>query len=246
MPHLTQKYTAALLLSSCIVSTSIPVLANDTLRWSGTVYDFGVINEDDGMVAHRFVFENTSAEPVSIISAGARCNCTSTLYDTRAIAAGDTASVIVRFNPTMRPGAFNQRVAVRMTTSSTPYYLFVKGEVNPSLKRLSKEFPYGKSALRFATDAITITQPTGIYTFSIPAVNIGNDILTPYLGTLPTGVKATVTPQQVPTSARVSIVLECDINALRQCGVNERAITIYDSTKEPRIATVLPIILTNN
>lgn len=246
MPHFPKKYTVALLLSSCTVSTSIQALADDTLRWSGTVYDFGVINEDDGMVAHRFVFENTSAESISIISAGARCNCTSTLYDTRAIAAGDTASVIVRFNPTMRPGAFSQRVTVRTTISSTPYYLFVKGEVNPSQKRLSREFPYGESALRFATDAITITQPTGICTFSIPAVNIGNGVLTPCLGTLPTGVKATVTPQQVPKSARMSIVIECDINALRQCKVNERAITIYDSDKEPRIAAVLPIVLTNN
>lgn len=245
MFHLQPAYMTALLIASCMTSAAGEAQAADALCWRGTVYDFGVIKEDDGAVAHRFVFENASSETVSIVSAGARCNCTGTWYDTRTIAAGDTASVTVRFDPTLRPGEFNQRVVVRTTASSTPYYLFVKGEVTPSLRRLAREFPYGKRSLRFATDTIAIAQTTGIYTFSLPAVNIGKDDLTPDFGALPAGVTASTTLQRVPCGARVSFVFECDINALRAVDAARRTITIYDGARKSRVAAVIPIILTN-
>lgn len=246
MNHLGLIYITLLLLASCVMSTPIKARASGPLLWNGTAYDFGIIKEDNGTVAHRFDFKNVSNEPISIISASGRCNCTTAYYDSQTINAGDTASIVVRYDPTLRPGKFNQRVVVRTTASSTPYYLFVKGEVSHSLRRLAREFPYGKRFLHFATDTIVIAQSTGIYTFSLPAVNIGKEDLTPSFGALPAGVKGSATLQKIPSGTRVSFVFECDINALRADDAARRSIIIYDDNKKSHLAAVLPIILTTN
>lgn len=244
MVHIESIYMTVLLLASCVMSTPIRAQSSGPLLWHCTAYDFGIIKEDDGTVTHRFDFKNVSNEPISIISASGRCNCTTAYYNSQTINPGDTASIVVRFDPTLRPGKFNQRVVVRTTASSTPYYLFVKGEVSQSLRRLTREFPYGKGFLHFATDTIVIAQSTGIYTFSLPAVNIGREDLTPSFGALPVGVNASATLQKIPSGVRVSFVFECDINALRAEDAAKRTIIIFDDDKKSHIAAVLPIILT--
>lgn len=95
----------------------------------GTVYDFGKIKEADGAATHRFVFRNTGGEPFVVLGAVGRCGCTTATYSEAEVAPGDTASVVVRFDPAKRSGAFKQRVTVLLSGPSGHNSLFVKGEV---------------------------------------------------------------------------------------------------------------------
>ncbi len=117
-----------------LLAVALPASADGDVQWhGGTVYDFGRISESGGAVAHRFVFENTGADTLGIISAKSRCGCTTATHTTRAIAPGDTASVTVRFNPSGRDGDFKQRVIVRFSGETRYNYVFVKGHVEESV-----------------------------------------------------------------------------------------------------------------
>ena len=110
------------------------------ISWmGGTVYDFGKIKEADGAATHRFVFRNTGDEPFVVLGAVGRCRCTTATYSEAEVAPGDTASVVVRFDPAKRSGAFKQRVTVLLSGPSGHNSLFVKGEVEAA-KNDSKQY----------------------------------------------------------------------------------------------------------
>lgn len=110
------------------------------ISWmGGTVYDFGKIKEADGAATHRFVFRNTGGEPFVVLGAVGRCGCTTATYSEAEVAPGDTASVVVRFDPAKRSGAFKQRVTVLLSGPSGHNSLFVKGEVEAA-KNDSKQY----------------------------------------------------------------------------------------------------------
>lgn len=98
----------------------------------GTVYDFGKIKEVDGAATHRFVFRNTGDEPLVVLGAVGRCGCTTATYSEAEVAPGDTASVVVKFNPTGRSGTFKQRVTVLLSSPSRHNNLFIKGVIEPN------------------------------------------------------------------------------------------------------------------
>lgn len=103
------------------------------ISWmGGTVYDFGKIKESDGAATHRFVFRNTGGEPFVVLGAVGRCGCTNASYSKKEIAPGDTASVVVKFNPTGRSGTFKQRVTVLLSSPSRHNTLFIKGVIEPN------------------------------------------------------------------------------------------------------------------
>lgn len=103
------------------------------ISWmGGTVYDFGKIKEADGAATHRFVFRNTGDEPFVVLGAVGRCGCTNASYSKKEIAPGDTASVVVKFNPTGRSGTFKQRVTVLLSSPSRHNTLFIKGVIEPN------------------------------------------------------------------------------------------------------------------
>lgn len=103
------------------------------ISWmGGTVYDFGKIKEADGAATHRFVFRNTGGEPFVVLGAVGRCGCTNASYSKKEIAPGDTASVVVKFNPTGRSGTFKQRVTVLLSSPSRHNTLFIKGVIEPN------------------------------------------------------------------------------------------------------------------
>ncbi len=129
------RISLASILALPLLAVALPASADGDVQWhGGTVYDFGRISESGGAVTHRFVFENTGADTLGIISAKSRCGCTTATHTIRAIAPSDTGSVTVGFNPSGRDGDFKQRVIVRFTGEARYNYLFVKGHVEESVQ----------------------------------------------------------------------------------------------------------------
>lgn len=130
----------ALLLATTLILGCPNSYAQSEITWpGGTVYDFGKIKEADGAATHRFVFRNTGGEPFVVLGAVGRCGCTTATYSEAEVAPGDTASVVVRFDPAKRSGAFKQRVTVLLSGPSGHNSLFVKGEVEAA-KNDSKQY----------------------------------------------------------------------------------------------------------
>jgi len=123
----------ALLLATTLILGRPNSYAQSEITWpGGTVFDFGMIKEADGDVCHRFTFRNTGKEPFVVLGATGKCGCTNASYSKEEIAPGDTASVVVKFNPKGRSGTFKQRVTVLLSSPSRHNTLFIKGVIEPN------------------------------------------------------------------------------------------------------------------
>ena len=126
------EFKSVILLAAALSIGSLCCYGQSEITWSGgTVYDFGKIREASGAVSHRFVFRNVGKKPFVVLGGVGRCGCTTATYTQGEIAPGDTASVVVRFDPAKRTGAFKQRVTVLLSGPSRHNTLFVKGEIEP-------------------------------------------------------------------------------------------------------------------
>ena len=124
---------ALLLATAFIIGCPIGYGQSEITWIGGTVFDFGMIKDYDGDVSHRFTLQNISKEPLVILGAVGKCGCTTATYPKGEIAPGDTASVVVKFNPTGRSGTFKQRVTVLLSSPSRHNTLFIKGEIEPRI-----------------------------------------------------------------------------------------------------------------
>ncbi len=169
----TQPLLRALLLAATsLMLAGTTGMAQGEMEWlGGTVYDFGTIQEDGGTASHTFILRNKGQEPFCITAATGRCRCTTATFSTRELQPGDTAHVTVRYNPWNQPGTFSQRVAVRTTAEDRTNYLFVKGTVAESRKRIARDYPHRAGGLRVALDTLWIPQRKGTFTLSVPCIN---------------------------------------------------------------------------
>lgn len=64
-------------------------------------YDFGVIKQSGGKVAHNFQFVYNGTEPVTITGVPTSCACTSAKVSPTKLVAGDSGILTVTFNPNL-------------------------------------------------------------------------------------------------------------------------------------------------
>lgn len=101
----------------------------DDVTWLSNVYDFGAFDEDTKEKVAVFEMVNTTDEPVAIISATATCGCTVPKYSEEEVAPGDTARIVVSYDPLGRPGRFKKQVYVRTSASPERHKLTLQGTV---------------------------------------------------------------------------------------------------------------------
>lgn len=128
--------------------------AEDALRASEAFFNFGTISMAAGPVAHRFIVQNTSSEPVTVRKLYTSCMCTTasiSVSDRRAgpfgmpghgfspeanlaIAPGEAAEVEIVFDPAAHgPSGVGQinRVVYLETGSGAPFTLRIAATVKP-------------------------------------------------------------------------------------------------------------------
>jgi hypothetical protein len=112
-----------------------------TVEVDRSIHDFGDIAEARGRVQHRFLLSNHTEHPVVILSAYTGCGCTVAAYPKRPIAVGERVAIVVTFDPTNRPGYFEKKVTVRLSSQEEPLTLVIRGRVLPRKKSLDEQFP---------------------------------------------------------------------------------------------------------
>lgn len=94
-------------------------------------YDFGIVQEKNGLVSHEFEFTNVGDGNLIIIEATATCGCTRPEYPKNPIAPGKKGKIKVTYNPIGRQGAIDRVVTVKTNGSPKKVRLKLKGNVVP-------------------------------------------------------------------------------------------------------------------
>lgn len=142
----------------CAVAASLYAAAASNIEWLSTSHNFGAFDEDNGPVTCEFKFVNTGDEPVTILSARASCGCTQPAYQHEAVAPGDTATIIVAYNPEGRPGRFNKSVTVETSAEPRRTRLTIRGVVIGGKASVAGRYPVDKGVLQFRNPAVIFGQ----------------------------------------------------------------------------------------
>ncbi len=118
--------------------------------------NFGVIQERNGAVSHRFVLRNESDVPVRICQTYPSCGCTTISCDTSHVPPRDSVPVDVSFNPAGRGGEFYETASIVVASASdtSVVTLSVEGEVQTSEETLLRQYPVRRGSLWLTTDTL--------------------------------------------------------------------------------------------
>lgn len=167
MRRLTVILTAAL----------VAAAASAQLQWKETAWDFGIIKEADGKVAHRFAYRNGGADTVVVKRTSSSCGCTTARLADTVILPGDSGSLLVEFNPSYRPGPFKKHVAVHTDKGTTQ--LQIAGKVRPEGETVGRIFPEKAGDLRLTSRTAVVGDVRQGHRrqTSVIAYNAGRDTL---------------------------------------------------------------------
>lgn len=94
-----------------------------------TVYDFGEIKEEGGIVSCVFKINNAGEAPLVITRVITPCGCTTTEWTKEPIAPGESGEIKVSYNPAGRPGPFTKILSIYSNGKNGSYALTIRGKV---------------------------------------------------------------------------------------------------------------------
>ena len=115
---------------------------NSAMVFETYEWDFGQINEADGVVQHTFRFMNVSNNPIQIDNVATSCGCTTVLYSTQPIAGGDYGELTVAFDPARTEGKVLREVEVFTKDRRNYASLMITADVNPIPMGLEQIYPH--------------------------------------------------------------------------------------------------------
>lgn len=231
-----RRLSLTLLLLSAIVALH----AETSIRWIGTVHDFGAFDENDGKVNCRFHFVNTGDEPVAIITVRTTCGCTTSSYTRGSVAPGDTAAIDVVFNPVGRAGKFEKEIFVDTNTDPRRSQLTIKGVVIGSSNTVRSRFPIDAGALKLRSDMIAFGElpSTRIKTEYLDTYNTSADTLNPQWENLPPYISVGNKPDGIAPGEFNTFAISFDPYKCKEYGVITDEITLRTGNDTKVIKTV--------
>lgn len=99
------------------------------IHFDSESFDFGVIAGDTTR-SHSFVMTNDGTAPLVITRVFSDCGCTTATHPDEPVMPGDTARIVVTFNPAGRSaGYFTKLVRIRSNAAPRPHRLYIKGRI---------------------------------------------------------------------------------------------------------------------
>ena len=115
---------------------------NSAMLFDSYEWDFGQIEEADGIVTHVFRFLNVSNNPIQIDNIATSCGCTTALYTTQPVNGGDYGEITVTFDPTRTEGKVLREVEVFTKDRRNYASLMITADVNPIPMGLNELYPH--------------------------------------------------------------------------------------------------------
>lgn len=188
-----------------LLSTAVGTMQG---RWLSEKHNFGAFDEDMGPVTCEFVYINDTAEPVAITQARSSCGCTQPRYSRDPIAPGDSASILVTYDPQGRPGKFSKNVGVDLSTGERKK-LLIYGTVVGSPQSLQGRYPYECcGSLRLSKDVVMMGEikKGQLKTVFQEGYNHSTDTIYPRVNSLPDYVSVSVSPEKVAPGEQFSFI----------------------------------------
>ena len=120
-----------------LLTASYNVYAQDSsnskepeITFEKTTHNFGIFDIENGLQKCEFVFKNTGAKDLVILSATASCGCTEPEYPKVLIAPGAQDTIRVTYDgTTRRPGVFRKVITLKTNAKVNTAYLYITGEM---------------------------------------------------------------------------------------------------------------------
>lgn len=192
------------------VALCLSAAAADNIEWLETRHNFGAFDESMGPVHTTFRFVNHGAEGVSITAARASCGCTSPQYPRGVIAPGDTADIVVTYDPAGRPGRFSKYVAIDLSNDAPRTKLFIEGTVVGSAQSVATRFPAECGDVIQLTRGAVMSGEVAkgkMRTTFAEAYNRSTDSITPVVTGYPKYYEVTVSPATVPPGEQFTMIV---------------------------------------
>ncbi len=114
-----------------------------TMRFTGgETWDFGTVNEVDGIVEHTFRFTNSGRIAFGIERVSVDCGCTTPVYTREPIEPKNEGAITVLFDPKGQEGPFEKSVHVTSKGGRNKNTLTIRGMVVPRPKSIEEEYPF--------------------------------------------------------------------------------------------------------
>ncbi len=222
----------------------ITVQAQPELKWLSENHNFGAFDEDNGKVFCEFVYVNTGDEPAVITAARSSCGCTAPQYSREAVAPGDTAAVIVSYDPKGRPGRFNKKVVIDTNTPKKRYTLHIEGVVIGSATSVAQRYPVDFGPLKLSHGAVMLgeVKKGRLKTVFCDAYNRSSDTIRPVVGDLPPYMDVDIKPEAVAPGEQTTMVFYMRSERCPQWGVVSDSITITPDAATPGKKHTLPVV----
>lgn len=94
-----------------------------------STYNFGIIEEKKGPVAHVFVVKNMGKSPLIISKVDTSCGCTTPQWTKSPILAGKVGEIVVTYDPSGHKGVFMKSIKVYSNANQKGINLYIRGEV---------------------------------------------------------------------------------------------------------------------
>lgn len=232
-----------ILLASAI---GLSAYAGTKIEWSSTRHDFGAFDESTGIATAVFTFKNTGDEPLVITGARANCGCTTPRYSADVVAPGDTASLVVSYDPGGRPGRFEKKVYIDTNTDPTRSTLTIAGVVIGESSTINGRYPVIVGPLRLAHPAALLgTIKKGQLKSAFESgYNASADTLYPVIENAPKWLSVTPIPSKVTPGEQISFNYNLNSNLLDSWDIVTDTITIrpyagsVDAIDVPVVVTV--------
>lgn len=111
------------------------------LQFDSYEWDFGKIEEKDGVVSHTFYFANKSNAPVTIDDVSTSCGCTTTSYPTSPIAPGEISQMTINFNPARLEGKVFREIEIFTNGHKFNNRLVIQADVIPAPLGVKQLYP---------------------------------------------------------------------------------------------------------
>lgn len=106
------------------------------------VHDFGTVQEQDGVMSHRFRFTNRSDRPVVVTQALTSCQCIRAEWQPEPVLPGAEGFLTVSYDPSHRPGTFSKEIRILFDGGQTVRRIWIRGEVIPCRHPVAEDHPY--------------------------------------------------------------------------------------------------------
>ncbi len=209
-----------LMLLGIVCITLVSAQNNADLTVEETTYNFGNINEADGLANHVFTIKNTGNSPLVITRVTASCGCARPEWSKEPIAPGKTGELKIIFDPKGRPGPFYKTVSVYSNGNKGSFTLSIRGNVKPKNLQPVFTYPYSIGELKLHTKTIlySTVRPEEMLSERINILNDTQKALTVNLGKLPNYFNVEVIPQTLQPGETGEIMIELDGKAIKRKG----------------------------